>query len=150
MKKYIGWIFVIIGILVDQITKFFALKITDSIEIIPGILNFTLVKNEGAAFGIAQGANYILLAISIIICLVFIGTILILTKKNERVSPCFYLMVSGAIGNIIDRMFRGFVVDFIDTPFIATFNIADSLIVIGVIWLLLEETIVSIFSKKKS
>ena len=150
MKKYIGWIFVIIGIIVDQITKFFALGLKESIEVIPGILNFTLVKNEGAAFGIAQGSNYILLGISIVICLVFICTIIVLHKKDERVSPCFYLLVSGAIGNIIDRMFRGFVVDFIDTPFIATFNVADSLIVIGIIWLLIEETIVSIFSKKQS
>ncbi|MBR6253232.1 MAG: signal peptidase II [Clostridia bacterium] len=148
MKKYLGWIFVIVGIIIDQITKSLALNIEESIEVIPGFLNFTLVKNEGAAFGIAQGSNYILLAISIVICLVFIGTIIVLHKKEERVSPSFYLLVSGAIGNILDRMSRGFVVDFIDTPFIATFNIADSLVVIGVIWLLAEETIVSVFSKK--
>ena len=148
MKKYIAWILVALGIIVDQITKLLASNIEKSIEIIPGILNFTLVKNEGAAFGFAQGSSYILLGISIVICLVVLGTIIFLKCKDENVSAGFYLILSGGIGNIIDRMFRGFVVDFIDTPFIATFNIADSLIVIGVIWLILEETIVSVFSKK--
>ena len=60
MKKYVGWILVIVGIIIDQISKVFALKIADSIVIIPNLLNFTLVKNYGAAFGIAQGANKML------------------------------------------------------------------------------------------
>ena len=150
MKKYIGWILVAVGILIDQLTKLFALKLENSVEVIPGVLNFTLVKNEGAAFGIAQGANGIILAISIVICLVIIGTIFVLKSKNVRVSPCFYLLVSGGIGNIIDRIFRGYVVDFIDTPYIATFNIADCFVVIGVIWSIAEEVITSVFSKELS
>ncbi len=150
MKKYIAWILVLVGILIDQITKLLALRIEDSIEVIPGILNFTLVKNEGAVFGFAQGSSYILLGISLVICLVVLGTIIFLKYKDEDVSPGFYLILSGGVGNIIDRMFRGFVVDFIDTPFIATFNVADSLIVIGVIWLIAEETIISVFSKKSA
>ena len=150
MKKYISWILVLLGIIIDQITKLLALNIVDSIEVIPGVLNFTLVKNEGAVFGFAQGSSYILLGISIVICIVVLGAIIFLKSKDEKVSPGFYLILSGGIGNIIDRMFRGFVVDFIDTPFIATFNVADSLIVIGVIWLIVEETIVSVFSKKSA
>ena len=150
MKKYLPWILVLLGVFIDQITKLLALRIENSIEVIPGILNFTLVKNEGAAFGIAQGTSYILLGISIVICLAVFGTILFLKRKDESVSPGFYLILSGGLGNILDRMLRGFVVDFIDTPFIATFNVADSLIVIGVIWLIVEETIVSVFSKKST
>ena len=150
MKKYLPWILVAVGVVIDQITKLFALNIEKSIEVIPGILNFTLVMNEGAAFGIAQGSGYILLGISVVICLVVLGSIIFLKSKEEKVSPGFYLVLSGGIGNIIDRLFRGYVVDFIDTPFIATFNVADSLIVIGVIWLIIEETIVSVFSKKST
>ncbi len=148
MKKYIAWILVALGIIIDQIAKSLALNLEESIEIIPGILNFTLVKNEGAVFGFAQGSVYILLGISIVICIVVLGTIILLRSKNEKVSSALYLMLSGGIGNILDRLFRGYVVDFIDTPFIATFNIADSLIVIGVIWLIVEETIESVFLKK--
>ena len=150
MKKYIGWILVAVGVLIDQLTKLYALKLENSVEVIPGVLNFTLVKNEGAAFGIAQGANGIILAISIVISLVIIGTIFVLKSKKERVSPCFYLLVSGGIGNIIDRIFRGYVVDFIDTPYIATFNIAYCFVVIGVIWSIAEEVITSVFSKELS
>ena len=46
-----------------------------------------------------------------------------------------YMILAGGIGNMIDRLFRGYVIDFIDTPFIATFNLADSFVVIGVILL---------------
>ncbi len=55
------------------------------------------------------------------------------------VSLAYYFVLAGGIGNLIDRVLRGFVVDFIDTPFIATFNIADSFIVCGAIWILFIE-----------
>ena len=58
------------------------------------------------------------------------------------------MILAGGLGNLIDRVFRGYVVDFIATPFIATFNIADSLVVIGVFLLLISEIIDSIRNKK--
>ena len=151
MKKHAGFIFIIVGIIIDQITKLLALNLGEKvIEVIPNFLNFSLVRNEGAAFGIAQGANYILAGISAVICIVIIFAIFFLKSKDEKVSFSFYLLLAGGFGNLIDRLFRGFVVDFIKTPFIATFNIADSLVVIGAIWLIAEETIVSLFSKKQA
>lgn len=149
MKKFIGPIIVIIGIIVDQLTKILALNITTSIEIIPNFLSFSLVKNYGAAFGIAQGASGILAVISAIICIAVLIIIYYTEKKDEKAFIGLFLILSGGIGNLIDRAFRGYVVDFIDTPFIATFNIADSLIVIGCIWVILEEVFSSIFSKRK-
>ena len=74
-----------------------------------------------------------------------IGMIYYLDKKDGKASIGLYLILSGGFANLIDRAFRGFVVDFIDTPFIATFNIADSMIVIGCLWLIVEELCYSIF-----
>ena len=147
MKKYVGLILVIVGIIIDQITKLLALKITESITIIPNILKFSLVRNYGAAFGLAQGANRILGIIGAIICIIVICMIYYLDKKDGKASAGLYLILTGGISNLFDRAFRGFVVDFMDTPFIATFNIADSLIVIGCLWLIVEELCYSIFSK---
>ncbi len=132
MKKYIGIIIVIAGIILDQISKSFAMNIKESIEIIPNFLNFTYVQNTGIAFGIAKGANNIFILIVTLLILFIIGIIYYSYKKEGRIEIGFYLILSGAFGNLLDRVFKGFVVDFIDTPFIATFNIADSLICIGV------------------
>ena len=100
-------------------------------------------------FGLAQGANYILAIISLVICVAIISIMLLQKKKGEDISTGLYLVLIGGIGNFIDRIVRGFVVDFIDTPFIATFNIADSFIVIGAFWVLIEEVVCSVFKKSK-
>lgn len=132
------WI-LIISILIDQITKFFVSNLNKTIEIIPHILSFEYVKNYGAIFGIMQGSNNILICISCLVCIGLIYYLYMQRKENKKVSIAWYMILSGGIGNLIDRIFRGYVVDFIATPFIATFNVADSLVVIGVIWLLLLE-----------
>ncbi len=135
MKKYAKYICIIIAIIImvviDQIVKLRVLNLENSIVVLPGILNITLVKNYGAVFGLAQGANSILAVVTLIICVAMLATIIAFIKKGKDVSYFLYLILAGGIGNIIDRFFRGYVVDFIDTPFIATFNIADALIVIG-------------------
>ena len=149
MKKYAGLIIFICGLLFDQITKIIATTFTKSYEIIPNFLNFTYIKNTGAAFGIGQGANSIFILITSIITIFILGLIIASYKKEGKCSIGLFLILTGAIGNLIDRIFRGFVIDFIDTPFIATFNIADSLICIGAFWLVIEELCISIFSKNK-
>lgn len=126
-------------ILIDQITKFFATKLVNTKVIIKGLLNFTYVENRGAVFGFMQGSNYIMAIISAIVCIALIIYIKKLIKDGETPSIGFYMVIAGGIGNIIDRIFRGYVVDFIDTPFIATFNVADMLIVIGVFFIILSQ-----------
>ncbi len=96
-----------------------------------------------------QGANTILAIFSAIVCIAIIVLIAVSSKKENYVSIGLYLVLIGGLGNLIDRICRGFVVDFIDTPFIATFNIADSFIVIGAFWVLTEELCKSIFATKK-
>lgn len=132
------WI-LIISILIDQITKFFVSNLNKTIEIIPNILSFEYVKNYGAIFGIMQGSNTILIGISSLVCIGLIYFLYKQKKENKKISIAWYMILSGGIGNLIDRIFRGYVVDFIATPFIATFNIADSFVVIGVLRLLILE-----------
>ena len=147
MKKYIGFIILIIGIIIDQITKAFALNLTQSVECIPNVLNFTLVKNTGVAFGLGQGGNTIFIFLTIFIIIFMLAIMIASYKKEGTCNWGLFMILSGAIGNLIDRIFRGFVVDFIDTPYIATFNIADSLIVIGAFSVIIEELCKEIFPK---
>lgn len=137
------WI-IIVSILIDQLSKFFACNITEKITIIPNLLSLDYVKNYGAVFGIMQGSNYIMAVISLIICIAITIYIINQKKNSKKVNLAWYMILSGGIGNLIDRIVRGYVVDFIATPFIATFNIADSMVVIGVIVLIINEIIESV------
>lgn len=126
-------------ILIDQVTKFLATKLVKSKVIVKGLVNFTYVENRGAVFGFMQGSNYIMAILSVIICIALIIYLTRLIKDGKTPSVGFYLVIAGGLSNIIDRIFRGYVVDFIDTPFIATFNVADMLVVIGACFIILSQ-----------
>ena len=125
---------------VDQITKYIALtqlKPIGSVTFIDGFMDFTFVENRGAAFGIFSGKTWLLLVISIIICavLVWAMTKMPKTKEYRTLRVTFVLILSGAVGNIIDRALRGYVVDFFEFTFIKwpVFNMADIYVVVGTI-----------------
>ena len=146
MTKYLSLLIVII----DQISKFIVHKfmnLYDSINIIPYLLDFTYIRNEGIAFGIYfEGGK-----IFFIILPIFITIYLFYLLKNEEFQDkqsqiALYLIIAGAIGNIIDRIFRGYVVDFIDFHINGlhwyVFNVADTSVTIGLIFLLYSSIIV--------
>ncbi len=121
-------------VILDQASKIMALKYLkniDGIPIVKNILHFTYVENRGAAFGILQNQKWIFIFITIAI----IGFIIIYFKKDRYYPKTMMiglsLIVGGAIGNLIDRIIYGYVVDFIDFRIWPVFNIADSAIVIG-------------------
>lgn len=129
---------VILAILIDQISKYFVvryLKPIGTFPIIDNVFNFTYVENKGAAFGILQNKTLLFIIITIIV-----GTILVYSIIKVP-SSTFYkftlsMILGGAIGNLIDRVRLGYVVDFIDFRFFpAVFNLADSMIVVGAILL---------------
>lgn len=130
---------VIISILIDQISKYLVCNIKETITVIPKLLAIEYIENYGAVFGIMQGSNSILALVSLSICIAIIVYILRLKKRKEKIPLAWYFILAGGIGNLIDRLVRGYVVDFIATPFIATFNIADSLVVIGVFLIAIRE-----------
>ena len=140
MKKGKIVLFIFVLILIDLISKQLIVSLLkdNTLLIFNDFLKFIYVKNYGAAFGLMSG-NTILL---IIISLIFIFYIIKEMKNNNKIMLIPYsLILSGALGNLIDRIIRGYVVDFISfTLFkkdMAVFNIADSYITIGVIILLL-------------
>ena len=138
IMKYILFIVILVLILLDQVVKFLADKILSKYEtlaVIPSILHLTFVKNYGAAFGILQNKRIFLLLITLAI-LVFI--IWYLFRSNTNNNLFFWsviLIVSGGVGNFIDRLFRGYVIDYIDIRLInfSVFNLADSYVFIGAV-----------------
>ena len=143
------YIFFILGTLVlvflDQLTKWIAvakLKPIHDIPIIDGIFHLTYVENRGAAFGILQGKHLFFIVITVLV-MVFITVYYYKLPKERQyhwMRLGLVLLGSGAIGNLIDRVRLGYVVDFlyfklIDFP---VFNLADICVVVGV-------TIVSVF-----
>ncbi|MDP2831376.1 MAG: signal peptidase II [Candidatus Omnitrophota bacterium] len=126
-------IIVLSVILLDQITKFLALRflqLNTPVPLIKNFLNLTLVHNRGAAFGFFQNQLYLFVLVSFFT----IGLILI-NLKNKKNSIILKLSLSlilgGAAGNLIDRLRFGFVVDFLDLRVWPVFNIADSVITIA-------------------
>ena len=128
-------IFIIVTsvILLDQATKFLALKflqLNTPVPLIKNFLNLTLVHNRGAAFGFFQNQLLMFVLISILaIAFIFYNL------KNKKNSIIFQLSLSlilgGAIGNLIDRLRFGFVIDFLDLRVWPVFNLADSAITIA-------------------
>lgn len=131
-------------IIIDQITKAVILNsmpLYSSIEVVPGFFNLTHILNPGGAFGFMsnQSPSFIntifLIIISLAVCLIFyfyINT----PKKYELLATGFALIFGGAIGNMIDRIRFGRVVDFLDfyigNIHWPAFNVADSAISVGI------------------
>lgn len=136
-------IILILGIVLDRISKLWALNTLASgkdIVIIKDLFTFSYLENRGAAFGIFQNR---LIFLAIITVVVIIGVAYFITKYkpgSRLLKISLALIISGAIGNLIDRIYYKFVVDFImlhykDKYYFPTFNIADTLVVIGTILL---------------
>ncbi|MFA5005218.1 MAG: signal peptidase II [Candidatus Omnitrophota bacterium] len=120
----------------DQLTKFLATKLLPlnaPVSIIDNFFNLTLVHNKGAAFGILkeQVVFFILVTLAAIV-------IIALSLKAKDMSRLYKValafMLAGAIGNLIDRVFFGYVIDFLDFRIWPVFNIADSFITIGAVF----------------
>lgn len=136
-------IIIVIGLLADQLSKAWvsANLYGRSVTILPGVLDYSYVENTGAAFGML-GKNTVLLAVfSGLMSLVLLYILLRYRRQFHRLS-CIALafVLSGAVGNFIDRAFHGFVVDFIELKFVnfAVFNIADIFVSMGAVLLILS------------
>jgi len=140
--------FVIISL--DQWTKYTVLQrlpLHQSLEVIPGFFNLTHVRNTGGAFGIFGGnKGGIGSLLFVLVSLIAIGSILFLfvkAKEDEKsLALSFSLVLSGAIGNLTDRLLHGEVIDFLEFYVSSfhwpSFNIADSAICIGIGLMALE------------
>ncbi len=130
----------IVVIAIDIITKQLVLanlKNADSLEVIDGVLRFSYVENRGAAFGMLQNNRLFFLAASIVI-IAAVGFVIVKVRgKNRLLDVVLGLILGGGIGNMIDRISLGYVVDFIDFYAFSfwkwVFNVADSAVVVGCI-----------------
>lgn len=138
----------IICLVADQVTKQLIVanfSLYQSIEILP-FFNFTYVHNEGAAFSFLadQGGwqRLFFTAIAAIASIVFIVWLAKTPKQQQMLSIAFALMLSGAVGNLIDRVLFGYVIDFLDFYGFGyrfpAFNVADSMIFIGAALMILD------------
>ncbi len=128
---------VILIILADRITKIFFSNLLDLGETLPVIRNvfhMTLVHNTGIAFGLFKDRGIVFIIIPIIAIILLIFNIFYY-RNNKELSRTylvgFSLILGGAIGNLIDRIAYGYVIDFLDFRIWPVFNIADSAITIG-------------------
>ncbi len=133
----ISGILIFFIVIFDQLSKSFFLNLLsfgESVPVIRNIFHFTLVQNTGIAFGLFKERGILFLIVSLIAILVF-GWLLYLEAKKQTLSlpsaVAFSLIIAGAIGNFIDRLRFGFVIDFIDFRIWPVFNIADTAITIG-------------------
>lgn len=132
----------ILGVALDRVSKYWVmthLALGQQVTVVPGILSFWSTRNTGAAFGILQQAQPFFVAIATLISL----ALLYAGWRWRHASPLLHialgLLLAGAVGNFIDRVLWGEVVDFIAVQFVRfpVFNIADTCVTIGALLLFL-------------
>jgi len=147
-------------VIADQITKYYAtleLKMYKAVAVMP-MFNFTLMHNEGAAFSFLSDAGgwqrWFFTVISLVVSIVLVFWIKKLKPEEKFQAMAFSLILGGAVGNLIDRVRFGYVVDFIEIYYHQyswpAFNIADSAITIGVIILIIDTLFPNFFKKNNS
>jgi signal peptidase II len=150
MRKRIEFLLPVAVVVLDQATKAAVrakLPLHDSVTILPGLMDFTHVRNTGAAFGILNAADFRFktIAIAVIATAALIGVGIYaasLAHHQLAARVSLALIIGGAAGNLIDRLTVGSVVDFVDvywrTYHFWAFNVADSAITIGVAIMILD------------
>ena len=142
------------GIAIDQFTKWLAVKFLMPITtkpLIEGVLHLTYVENRGAAFGMLADNRWVFIVISTLTILALLFYLFAGYSQNRLYTIPIALIISGGIGNMIDRLALGYVVDFIDFRLInfAVFNGADSFVCVGAALLLVALIIDLIKEYKK-
>ena len=129
MKNLRDILLIIFLVILDQLTKFYFFG--KNIYVF-NFFSFRYVPNTGSSFGFFSGNNLIFIFITVFI----IGVILFYYSREKNFNFAFDFLLAGGFGNLMDRTFRGYVVDFIDFKFWYVFNLADLFITLGVLLLL--------------
>ena len=149
MKNGLPWLGLsAVVILIDQMSKWWAFHFLQPLKIMPIFpgLNFIFSTNYGTAFGLfdqkGSWAPWLLGSVAVVISVLIISLLARVRKQIHWVSISLALILAGAIGNVIDRIYHGFVIDFIDVYFghwhFWTFNVADVAITMGAIMLCID------------
>lgn len=146
-------IVILLSVIVDQVSKMLvaaALPAIGSLPLIQDILHFTYVENRGAAFGMLENHRWIFMVLSVLGIGAMAVWLVIEKPKSRWMQAAVALVIGGGIGNMIDRVRLGYVIDFIDCRFIDfyVFNIADSCVCVGCALFLLIVVIEEVKSQK--
>lgn len=134
--------FAAFGVILDQITKYLVaanIPLGDVVSVWPGVFHLTHVRNTGMAFSLLQGGRWFFLVMT----LIAFGALFVVLKKKWVTHPLglwsLAAIAGGALGNLIDRVRLGYVVDMIEVEFIRfpVFNVADCFVVCGAILLVI-------------
>ncbi len=131
------WLFVsLAAVALDQLSKWLCvafLKGNDSVVLIPGFLRMTYLENRGAAFGSFSNQRWIFMLFSCVAIVAVVWYLLRFAENNHLLRWSLALILGGGVGNMIDRVALGYVIDFIDFYGIwdYVFNVADSCVCIG-------------------
>ena len=125
---------------IDLLSKHLAvfyLKGAESLPVIHNVINFTYVENTGAAFSMLRGMQPLFVVLTLVAVLVMMYLILHSKSRNKALIWGLAFATAGGIGNLIDRVKQGFVIDFIDLKFVnfAIFNLADIFVSTGTVLL---------------
>ena len=129
------WLIAVLIVGLDRLTKLLiqsTLVPGQSFPLIPSIVHLTYVQNTGAAFGLFHGQVWWLAVVSMAVCGWIVRELRRSGSSASLVVISLSLVLGGAIGNLIDRVWLGYVVDFVDLRVWPVFNVADSCITIGV------------------
>ena len=142
MSIVLMFLITLTAVVADQVTKnivLYYLKPVGSVPIIEGALHLTYSENTGAAFGMLKDARWVFMVFSVLAIIVILAYFFIAKPKTKPVVISLGMILGGGIGNMIDRIVNGYVIDFIDFRIInfAIFNVADSCITVGAVILIL-------------
>ncbi len=131
-------IIIVLSVVLDQLTKLLTVKslaLHESVDVIPGVFRFTYIQNRGAAFGMLDEHRWVFMIISSVAIIALLVYLFKFAPKNILLSVGLSLVIGGGIGNMIDRVALGYVVDFLDFYafdfWVWIFNVADACVCVG-------------------
>lgn len=146
----ISIVLMIVSVIADQVTKYLVvanMELYESIDVIPGVFRFTYIHNDGAAFGSLDNARWIFMILSTVAIVAILGYLFWKKPQDKLLLSSLILITSGGIGNMIDRIRLGYVIDFIDfcafpKIWMWIFNVADVCVCVGAgllaLWMILD------------
>lgn len=130
---------IVLLLFLDQLSKFFASQCKPNFDMLGDFFRIHYLENTGTIFGLLENSNFVFMVLAIVLCFIIAIYMKLKVPKRSFKEKCFMIILTGGIGNLIDRVFRGFVVDFISLKYVGVFNFADMYIVIGAILLVIFE-----------
>lgn len=147
----IGWIIIIVALVtVDQVTKIMAVRLLGpggSVDVIPNIFRFTYVENRGAAFGMLSDNRWVFMILSTVAIAALLVYLWKFRPNSVLACASISMIIAGGLGNMLDRLYLGYVIDFLDfcafpTLWMWVFNVADVCVCVGggllVLWLIIS------------